>query len=146
MVKKTGKPKTTTPPTPINDPELVRQLRMYEQAKPLPSIVGKDPRPNPSRPNPRTLTSAHLDAIRYDQYALSAKNSKEAKIYQDKADAIRAKLYPRGPSQVDRAVSQLNAKVARQQPPANISSGGTRSVLEGLRSFIGGGGLRKHGR
>ena len=134
--------KTVTKP----EPDQPRYRTEPPKPKPLPSIKGKDPRPMPSsKVNPRTLTSAHLDAMRYDQYALSVKNSKEAKIYKDKADAIRAKLYPSGPSQVDKAVSQLNAKVARQPLNTNMSSYGTRSVLEGLRSFIGGG-LRKHGR
>jgi len=134
--KKTGKPKTTPPPSPKPDNPA------YRTTPPQPRQLITTP-PPPARP---ALTSAHLDAMRYDQYALSVKDSKEAKIYKDKADAIRAKLYPRGPSQVDRAVNQLNAKVARQQPNANMSRGGTRSVLEGLRSFMGGGGLRKHGR
>ena len=131
--KKTGKP--NTPPTPSPKPD----NPAYRTTPPQPRQFLTPPPPPPARP---ALTSAHLDAMRYDQYALSVKDSKEAKIYKDKADAIRAKLYPRGPSQVDRAVNQLNAKVARQQPNANMSGGGTRSVLEGMRSFMSGG-LRK---
>ena len=119
----------------------------------MPKKQNRTEPPQPRVPGPATpraaatpaLTSAHLDAIRYDQQALSAKTNKEAKIYQGRADAIRAELYPRVPSQVERASSQLNAKVAQQARNASGGSGAVRApaarggMLGSLMNRFGGG-------
>ena len=87
MAKKTGKSKTTQPPTPtpINNPELVRQLRTYEQAKLTKSLMQQS-LPQSSTPlgkaSKADLQYASRERIRMEQkYNSASRTAKAAQRY-----------------------------------------------------------------
>jgi hypothetical protein len=94
-------------------------LREVPKPKPLPNVKGKDPRPMPNKPNPRAQTTAQMD--------------------QSLRKAERDWAAGKTPK------SNTNS----MNPYYKTAPGaykGTPSVLDGLRSFIRGGGLRISGR
>jgi len=136
--KKTGKPKTTPPPTPINNPELVRQLRTYEMAKLQKSLMQQS-LPKDSTPlgkaSKADLQYASKERIRMEERYNAA--SRTAKATQRYATDIGKNL---------NIGKNITLPIKGDALSGRTAEGGTRSVLEGFRSFIRGGGLRSGGK
>ena len=99
----------------IPKPDQPRYRTEPPKSKPLPSIVGKDPRPMPDKPNPRAQTTAEADRS----------------LRKAERDSAAGKT--------------LKSNTNSMNPYYKTAPGaykGTSSVLEGLRSFMSGG-LRK---
>ena len=140
MAKKTGKSKTTQPPTPtpINNPELVRQLRTYEQAKLTKSLMQQS-LPQSSTPlgkaSKADLQYASRERIRMEErYNSASRTTKAAQRY---ATDIAKNL---------NIGKSITLPIKGDALSGRTPEGGTRSVLEGFKSFIRGGGLRGSGR
>ncbi len=138
MAKKTGKPKTTPPPRPIDDSELVRQLRAYEEAR-LTKMLTQQSLPKGSTPlgkaSKADLQYASSERLRMEQRYRNA--NREAKMAQRYATDIAKNL------QIGKNITlPIKGDVLSGRTP----EGGTRSLLEGFRAFIRGGGLRSGGR
>jgi len=135
MAKKTGKPKTT--PSPINDAELVRQLRTYEHAKLTKTLMqqslpqGSDPLGKASKAD---LQYASTERLRMERRYQDA--NRTAKAAQRYASDIAKNL---------QFGKNITLPIKGDALSGRTPDGGTRSLLEGFRAFIGGG-LRKHGR
>jgi hypothetical protein len=138
--KKTSKTKTAPPPTPtpINDPELVRQLRAYEQAKLTKSLMQQS-LPKSSTPlgkaSKADLQYASKERLRMEQrYKNANRTTKAAQRY---ATDIGKNL---------NIGKNITLPIKGDALSGRTPEGGTRSVLEGFKSFIRGGGLRSSGR
>ena len=132
------KPKTTPPPTPINDSELVRQLRTYEYAKLQKSLMQQS-LPKGSTP----LGQASKADL---QYA----SKERARMEQRYNDASRtAKAAQRYATDIGKNLNigkNITLPIKGDVLSGRTPEGGTRSLLEGFRSFVRGGGLRSGGR
>jgi multidrug efflux pump subunit AcrA (membrane-fusion protein) len=126
--KKTGKPKTTNP----LDPEGSKEYKL-EQKRAAAKLYSTSNQMYKTQPNVNyNLEWAKAKAV--------VKQAEQAKLARQAQNTANQNAY----NQAQRVAQTSSAR--GDALSGRTPEGGTRSLLEGFRSFIGGGGLNKHGR
>ena len=130
MAKKTVKPKTTDP----LDPEGLKEYKLEQKRAAARLYKQYYTRPNVNY----NLEWAKAKAV--------VRQAEEAKLARQAQNTRNQNAYNQAQRAADRTFTNQTSPAPRDALSGRTPEGGTRSLLEGFKSFIRGGGLRGIGR